>query len=113
MLIRLKEWLGKKAEKDRERAREKQERRERRLAMPNHKFEDEDYHEQRKKVAENQEDALLQGNILLPVLACTVEPVESDTPRDQGNVSNCTGYRNTQVSDCIYIPLITLCVHFI
>jgi hypothetical protein len=81
--------------------------------MPNHKFEDEDYHEQRKKVAENQEDALLQGNILLPVLACTVEPVESDTPRDQGNVSNCTGYRNTQVSDCIYIPLITLCVHFI
>ena len=58
---RLKEWLGKKAEKDRERAKEKQERRERRLAMPNHKFEDEDYHEQRKKVAENQEDALLQG----------------------------------------------------
>ena len=27
----------------------------------------------------------------------TVEPVYSDTPRDQENVSECTGCRNTQV----------------
>jgi len=27
----------------------------------------------------------------------TVKPVQSDTPRDQGNVSDCTGCRNTQV----------------
>ena len=28
----------------------------------------------------------------------TVEPVKSDTPRDQGNVADCTGCRKTQVS---------------
>lgn len=61
---RLKEWIGQKAEKDKQREIEKQERRERRRAMPNHKFEDETYHEQRKKVAENQEDAILQGKLI-------------------------------------------------
>ena len=30
-----------------------------------------------------------------------VEPVISDTPRDQGNVSDYTGHRKTQVSFCI------------
>jgi len=29
--------------------------------------------------------------------AHTVEPVYSDTPRNQGKVSGCTGCRNTQV----------------
>jgi hypothetical protein len=37
---------------------------------------------------------------LLSLLRClfggTVEPVQTDTPRDQGNVSDCKGCRNTQ-----------------
>jgi hypothetical protein len=37
----------------------------------------------------------LQGYFLTHILDCTVEPVESVTPRDQENVSDCIGYHNT------------------
>ncbi|CAC5378617.1 Replication stress response regulator SDE2 [Mytilus coruscus] len=87
---KLKEWIGQKAEKDRQREIEKQERRERRRAMPNHKFEDEIYHEQRKKVAENQEDAILQGlqKVNKAIPSCTVT---SETATTSGLKRKTTG----------------------
>ncbi|XP_076097825.1 splicing regulator SDE2-like [Mytilus galloprovincialis] len=87
---KLKEWIGQKAEKDKQREIEKQERRERRRAMPNHKFEDETYHEQRKKVAENQEDAILQGlqKVSKTIPSCTVT---SETATTSGVKRKTTG----------------------
>ncbi|CAG2235402.1 Replication stress response regulator SDE2 [Mytilus edulis] len=87
---KLKEWIGQKAEKDKQREIEKQERRERRRAMPNHKFEDETYHEQRKKVAENQEDAILQGlqKVNKTVPSCTAT---SETATTSGVKRKTTG----------------------
>ncbi|XP_060555346.1 splicing regulator SDE2-like [Ruditapes philippinarum] len=57
----LKEWLGKQAEREREREEKRQERLARRRAMPNHKFDDPLYDQQRSLLAENQEDALQTG----------------------------------------------------
>ncbi|XP_045187140.2 splicing regulator SDE2-like [Mercenaria mercenaria] len=57
----LKEWLGKQAEREREREQKRQDRIARRRAMPNHKFDDPLYDQQRSLLAENQEDALQTG----------------------------------------------------
>lgn len=57
----LKEWITKKAQKEKEREQQRQERIARRRAMPNHKFDDPNYEKQRALVAENQEDALQKG----------------------------------------------------
>lgn len=35
----------------------------------------------------------------------TVEPVQSDIPGDQGNVSDCTGFQNTLESHMIHSNL--------
>ena len=44
------------------------------------------------------------------ILFNTVKPVQSDTPRDQGNVSDVTGCRKTQMSHCTSsnIPIKTI-----
>ncbi|WAR18738.1 SDE2-like protein [Mya arenaria] len=57
----LKEWLAKQSDREKERERRREERMARRRAMPNHKFEDPTYDQQRALLAENQEDALQQG----------------------------------------------------
>lgn len=59
--FRLKDWLGKQAEREREREQKRQERIARRRAMPNHKFSDPVYDEQKALLAEMQEDALQTG----------------------------------------------------
>ena len=61
--FRLKEWLAKQADKEREREQRRQERMARRRAMPNHKFDDPVYDQQRNLLAESQEQALLEGRI--------------------------------------------------
>lgn len=62
-LLRLKEWVAKKAEKEKEREEKRKERMERRRAVPNHKFDDPLYDKQIAVVAENQEDALQIGKL--------------------------------------------------
>lgn len=57
----LKEWLAKQTDKEREREEKRQERLARRRAMPNHKFDDPTYDQQRSQLAESQEQALLEG----------------------------------------------------
>ena len=57
----MKDWLGKQAEREREREEKRQARLARRRAMPNHKFEDPVYDQQRQLLAENQEDAIQKG----------------------------------------------------
>ncbi|KAL4238347.1 silencing defective protein Sde2 [Mactra antiquata] len=57
----LKEWLGKQAEREREKELKRQERIARRRAMPNHKFSDPLYDEQKALLAEMQDDALQTG----------------------------------------------------
>lgn len=61
LFLSLKEWLGKQAERERERDEKRQERIARRRAMPNHKFDDPLYDQQKSLLAENQEDALQAG----------------------------------------------------
>lgn len=62
-MLRLKEWVAKKAEKEKEREEKRKERMKRRRAVPNHKFDDPLYDKQRAVVAENQEDALQIGKL--------------------------------------------------
>lgn len=57
----LKEWIGKKAQKEKEEEEKRQERVARRRALPNHKFDDPQYDQQKNLVAENLEDALQKG----------------------------------------------------
>ncbi|XP_021353666.1 protein SDE2 homolog isoform X3 [Mizuhopecten yessoensis] len=57
----LKDWLGKKAEKEKEEEEKRQERLAKRRALPNHKFDDPQYDQQKNRVAENLEDALQKG----------------------------------------------------
>ena len=64
--FRLKEWLSKKVSQEKERDRERQERIARRRALPNHKFDDPLYDQQKQIVSENQQDAFTQGNGVLP-----------------------------------------------
>lgn len=59
---RLKEWLAKQSEKEHEREQRRQERLARRRAMPNHKFDDPTYDQQRALLAESQEEALNEGS---------------------------------------------------
>ncbi|CAL1531264.1 unnamed protein product [Lymnaea stagnalis] len=58
---KLKEWLAKEAERERDRETRKQERLAKQLAPTQHKFDDPEYHEQRTKVQEDLEDALSKG----------------------------------------------------
>ena len=58
---RLKEWLEKQSDKEKEREQRRQERLARRRAMPNHKFDDPVYDQQRTQLAESQEQALSEG----------------------------------------------------
>ena len=62
-LQRLRDWVGKQAEREKERETRRQERLERRKAMPNHKFDDPKYEEQKSQVAEQLEDALQTGSL--------------------------------------------------
>lgn len=64
LFSRLKEWVAKQAEKEKEREEKRKERMERRRAVPNHKFDDPLYDKQRAVVAENQVDALQIGKLL-------------------------------------------------
>ncbi|XP_060080304.1 splicing regulator SDE2-like [Ylistrum balloti] len=57
----LKEWIGKKAQKEKEEEEKRQERLAKRRAMPNHKFDDPQYDQQKNLVAENLENALQKG----------------------------------------------------
>ena len=57
----MKEWLSKQTDKEKEKEERRRERWERRKAMPNHKFDDPLYDQQRAKVSENLEDALQKG----------------------------------------------------
>ncbi|XP_033733809.1 replication stress response regulator SDE2-like [Pecten maximus] len=57
----LKEWIGKKAQKEKEEEEKRQERLAKRRALPNHKFDDPQYDQQKNLVAENLEDALQKG----------------------------------------------------
>ena len=59
-LCRLKEWLAKEAEREQEREERKKDRLAKHL-RPQHKFDDEDYHEQKAKVQEDLQDALNTG----------------------------------------------------
>ena len=56
--------MAKKVEKDREKEQRRQERMARRRAMPNHKFDDPVYEKQRELLSENQDDALQKGTSL-------------------------------------------------
>lgn len=57
---KLKEWLSKEAEREQEREERKKDRLAKHL-RPQHKFDDEDYHEQKAKVQEDLQDALNTG----------------------------------------------------
>ncbi|RUS74466.1 hypothetical protein EGW08_017765 [Elysia chlorotica] len=57
---KLKEWLAKEAEREQEREERKKDRLAKHL-RPQHKFDDEDYHEQKAKVQEDLQDALNTG----------------------------------------------------
>ncbi|XP_074657004.1 splicing regulator SDE2-like [Tubulanus polymorphus] len=58
---KLKEWISKKADREREKEEKRKERFERRRAVPNHKFDDPQYDQQKAKVKDNLEDALQAG----------------------------------------------------
>lgn len=58
---KLKDWIAKKADREREKERVRKERLARRLAVPKHNFEDPNYEDQKTKVADNLEDALQSG----------------------------------------------------
>ncbi|XP_052270817.1 replication stress response regulator SDE2-like [Dreissena polymorpha] len=71
----LKDWLAKQADREREKEEKRQERLARRRALPNHKFEDPTYEQQRSQLAENLDDALQTGLKKLvpkPGTSCTV-----------------------------------------
>lgn len=83
----LKEWVAKKAEKEKEREEKRKERMERRRAVPNHKFDDPLYDKQRAVVAENQEDALqigLQRAQSKQKASCTITSEEEAGPSGSG-----------------------------
>lgn len=61
--IRLREWIAKKADREKEREEKKKERLERLKAEPKHHFDDSEYMEQKSKVAENLEDAVQTGEL--------------------------------------------------
>ena len=61
LLCRLREWVARAAEREREREQRRRERWERRRAEPKHHFDNPDYEKQKMKVAESLEDALQQG----------------------------------------------------
>lgn len=58
---KLREWVAKAAEREREREQRRRERWERRRAEPRHNFDDPDYVKQKMQVTESLEDALQQG----------------------------------------------------
>ncbi|ESP02293.1 hypothetical protein LOTGIDRAFT_138717, partial [Lottia gigantea] len=60
---KLKEWLGKQSEREREKEEKRKERIERRRNKPQHKFDDPTFFEQKNKVVEDLEDALQKGNV--------------------------------------------------
>ena len=60
ILCRLKEWLAKEAEREQEREERKKDRLAKHLRSQ-HKFDDEDYHEQKAKVQEDLQEALNTG----------------------------------------------------
>ena len=62
MPSRLKDWVAKAADREKERAEKRRERMERRKAVPKHMFHDPKYQEQKSKVLDNLDDALRQGN---------------------------------------------------
>ncbi|KAK3093783.1 hypothetical protein FSP39_020170 [Pinctada imbricata] len=57
----MKEWLSKQSQREKEKEERRRERWERRKAMPNHKFDDPLYDQQRAQVFENLEDAVQKG----------------------------------------------------
>ncbi|XP_048734619.1 splicing regulator SDE2-like isoform X2 [Ostrea edulis] len=83
----LKDWVAKKAEKEKEREEKRKERMERRRALPNHKFDDPVYDKQRAVVAENLEDALqigLQRAQTKQKASCTITSEEEAGPSGSG-----------------------------
>ena len=64
-ICRLREWVSKQAEREKEKAEKRRERMERRKSGPKHNFDDPDYEKQKTIVTENLEDALQHGNVLL------------------------------------------------
>ena len=61
-LLSLREWIGKKADREREKEEKRQARLERQRAEPRHQFDDRAYMAQKAKVADNLQDALQAGS---------------------------------------------------
>lgn len=57
----MKEWIGKKPEKEKEDEEKRQDRLAQRRSMPNHKFDDPQYEKQKCQVTENLQDAFRTG----------------------------------------------------
>ena len=64
MYFRLKEWMSKESEREKEKNDRRQERLERQLNPAQHKFDDPQYFEQRAKVQEDLEAALATGMLI-------------------------------------------------
>ncbi len=64
---RLKDWVAKAADREREKLEKKRERQERRKAEPKHHFHDPEYQKQKNQVLDNLDDALKQGKSLVVV----------------------------------------------
>ena len=77
--FRLKDWVAKAADREKEKAEKRRERMERRKAVPKHMFHDPQYQEQKSKVLDNLDDALRQGKM-------TSSFFTAHTPKDAGNV---------------------------
>ena len=78
VVYRITEWVAKQADKEREIAKQKQERLQRRRAAPKHNFDDRTYTKQIQKNLERIDDALKQGK-----QNNTVKPPVSDHPKCQ------------------------------
>jgi hypothetical protein len=60
----LREWIAKKAEREKKKEDTKRERWDRMKAEPKHNFDDSDYIDQKATIAEELEDALQQGQLM-------------------------------------------------
>ncbi len=61
IVFRLKDWVSKAADREREKEERRRQRRERRLAQPRHNFDDRQYHEQKSQVINNLDEAVQKG----------------------------------------------------
>ncbi|KAI0211748.1 Replication stress response regulator SDE2 [Lamellibrachia satsuma] len=84
----LREWVAKAAEREQDRQQKKQERVQRRRAVPRHHFDDPDYVRQKTHVTEELEDALQQGLQNVVSGSRTTDPVASGSRKRSADSMN-------------------------